>query len=175
MSYRMKITLPDAIASQLDELARTTGEPLARLAGQMVRDALADAAGEGHVRPSPKRGALVPADDVAADPDARALWLEPYGGDSEWRQHMWGEIVALHGRYPTVLHWLKRGWWESEPHVETLCALAVWRRWIDDACRDPREELNFQLHLADYGRKLEKEGGGVALVWAPGPSPERWL
>jgi predicted transcriptional regulator len=175
MSYRMKITLPDAIASQLDELARTTGEPLARLAGQMVRDALADVAGAAHVRRSPRRGALVPADDVAADPDARALWLEPYGGDSEWRQHMWAKSWHCMGRYPTELHSLKRGWWESEPHVETLCARAVWRRWIDDACRDPREELNFQLHLADFGRKLAKEGGGVALVWAPGPPPDRWL
>jgi hypothetical protein len=37
---------------------------------------------------------------VDADSGERPRWLEPYGGDAEWRQQMWGAIVALHGRYP---------------------------------------------------------------------------
>jgi hypothetical protein len=37
----------------------------------------------------------------------RAPWLEPYGGDKQWRREMWGEIVALHGRYPEQLQALK--------------------------------------------------------------------
>ena len=43
MSRRLKITLPDTLAGQLDALARDTGEPAARLAGLMVRDGLANA------------------------------------------------------------------------------------------------------------------------------------
>jgi predicted transcriptional regulator len=42
MSSRIKITLPDETAARLDEMAATSGEPVARVAGQMVRDALAN-------------------------------------------------------------------------------------------------------------------------------------
>jgi len=107
--------------------------------------------------------------------DQRAPWLEPYGGDREWRSWMWGGIVALHARYPTVLAGLKNGWWESEAHVETLCALVVWRQAIDDACCDPREELTFQVSLADYGHTLRQEGGSVTDAWKPGAPPAGWL
>ena len=41
MSSRIKITLPDDIAARLDELAAASGQPIARVAGQMVRDGLA--------------------------------------------------------------------------------------------------------------------------------------
>jgi hypothetical protein len=87
---------------------------------------------------------------------------------------MWGGIVALHGRYPTTLAGLKDGWWKSEAHVETLCALVVWRQWIDDAGRDPRGELAFQVQLSDYGLALRQEGGGVTRAWTPGPAPDEW-
>ncbi|MGH2903676.1 MAG: hypothetical protein ACRDK7_08855 [Solirubrobacteraceae bacterium] len=104
MSRRLKITLPEAIAAQLDELAANTGEPAARLAGQMVRDGIAEAAASGQVRARRARPApavlQAPEDDTS---DQRAPWLEPYGGDPQWRKWMWGAIVALHGRYPIVL------------------------------------------------------------------------
>ena len=41
MSSRIKITLPDDTAARLDEMAAASGEPVARVAGQMVRDGLA--------------------------------------------------------------------------------------------------------------------------------------
>ena len=41
MSSRIKITLPDDAAARLDEMAAAAGEPLARVAGQMVRGGLA--------------------------------------------------------------------------------------------------------------------------------------
>ncbi len=88
---------------------------------------------------------------------------------------MWGGIVALHGRYPTALANLKDGWWESETHVETLCALVVWRQWIDDAGRDPREELAFQAQLYDYSHILRQEGGSVTRAWTPGAAPDGWI
>ena len=109
------------------------------------------------------------------EPEQRAPWLEPYGGDREWRSWMWGGIVALHGRYPTALADLKDGWRESEAHVETLCAIVVWRQLIDDACRDPREELAFQVNLSDYGHTLRQEGGGVTRAWKPGAPPDGWV
>jgi len=34
-------------------------------------------------------------------------------------------------------------------HVEVLCALVVWRDWIDQAADDPRHELAFHAQLSD--------------------------
>jgi predicted transcriptional regulator len=176
MSRRLKITLPDGLAAQLDELATNAGEPVARLAGQMVRQGIAEAATGEHVPPPYAHPAPVVLDTHNEDEsDHRAPWLEPYGGDREWRSWMWGGIVALHGRYPTALASLKYGWWESEAHVETLCAIVVWRQLIDDACRDPREELAFQVNLSDYGETLRREGGSVTDAWKPGAPPDGWV
>jgi hypothetical protein len=44
--------------------------------------------------------------------------------------------VALYGRYPHALAHLKDGWWEDAAHVEVLCALVVWRDWIDQVAED---------------------------------------
>jgi len=175
MSRRLKITLPDGLAAQLDELAANTGEPVARLAGQMVRQGIAEAAPNEVRQPRAELAPVLPDAPNEDEPGQRAPWLEPYGGDREWRSWMWGGIVALHGRYPTALAELKYGWWESEAHVETLCAIVVWRQWIDDACRDPREELAFQVNLSDYGHTLRQEGGGVTRAWKPGAPPDGWI
>jgi len=164
------------LAAQLDEMAANTGEPAARLAGQMVREGIAEAAASGQVRaPRVRLAPVVLNAPENEEPEQRAPWLEPYGGDPEWRSWMWGGIVALHGRYPTALASLKDGWWESEAHVETLCALVVGRQLIDDACRDPREELAFQVNLSDYGHILRQEGGGVTRAWKPGAPPDGWV
>jgi hypothetical protein len=80
---------------------------------------------------------------------------------------MWGSIVALYGRYPHALAHLKDVWWEGATHVETLCALVVWRDWIDQAAEDPRHELAFHAQLSDYSRELRQEGGGVTRAWQP--------
>jgi hypothetical protein len=85
-----------------------------------------------------------------------------------------GAIVALHGRYPVELSALKQGWWDDNAHLESLSALAYWRQLLDDAAHDPVEELSFQLHIADFGRQLEREGGGVTKVWTPGAPPDGW-
>lgn len=39
------------------------------------------------------------------------------------------------------------GWWEDSSHLETLCALVVWRDWIDQVADDPRHELAFHVQL----------------------------
>jgi hypothetical protein len=170
MSYRMKITLPDPTMAQLEILAEQRGEPASRIAAQMICTEIAD-------RKDPRRTHAqvltpVPAEDH--DPDRRAPWIEPFIGHQEWRTQMWGSIAALYGRYPRELAHLKEGWWEDSAHTETLCALVVWRDWIDQAADDPRHELAFHVQLADYSRELRQEGGGVTRAWKPGAPPEEW-
>jgi hypothetical protein len=165
----VKIVLPDPVAAQLAELAAGGDQAPATLAAQMVRNEVALAAKDGKVRPL-RSGPVL----VGRNGGARPPWLEPYGGDPEWRSQMWGAIVALHGRYTRQLAALKDEWWTDESHTETLCALAVWRTEIDDAGQDPREELAFQAQLADYAHTLRQEGGGVTKAWKPGVRPEEW-
>jgi hypothetical protein len=84
MSRRLKITLPDGLAAQLDELAANTGEPAARLAGQMVRQGIAEAVASGQARPSrAKLAPVLPAAPEDEEPEQRAPWLEPYGVDRD--------------------------------------------------------------------------------------------
>lgn len=169
MSRPVKIVLPDPVAAQLAELASAADQPVATLAGQIVRNGVALAAKDGKVRP------LKPTRTIVGRANSeRPPWLEPYGGDRQWRQHMWGAIVALHGRYPRALGMLKEEWWTDDAHTETLCALAVWRAELDDSGQDPREELAFQAQLADYSHTFRQEGGGVTKAWKPGGLPPEW-
>jgi hypothetical protein len=169
MSHRLQVVLPNPVATQLQELAAGAGEPPSTLAGQLVRKGIAEAANDGKVRPLRAAPIL-----LARKGGERARWLEPYGGDGDWRQELWGAVVALHGRYPRHLDALKDGWWTDESHTETLCALAVWRAEIDDAGEDPREELAFQAQLSDYAQMLRQQGGGVTKAWKPGAPPDDW-
>jgi hypothetical protein len=135
----------------------------------MVRNDVALAAKDGKVR------ALRPVPMlVGGKGTQRAPWLEPYGGNTDWRQEMWGQVVALHGRYPKALDALQDNWWTDDSQTETLCALAMWRTEIDDTGQDPREELAFQNQLADYAHVLRQQGGGVTKAWQPGAPPDEW-
>lgn len=58
---------------------------------------------------------------------------------------------------------------------EVLCALVIWRDWIDTAADDPRHELAFHVQLGDYGRELRQEGGGITKAWTPGAPPDEWV
>lgn len=170
ISYRIKITLPDPTMAQLEALAEQRGEPASRVASQLI-------CAEIMAGRDPKRtlaAAPVPVPKEEPDPDRRARWIEPFYDRQEWRALMWGSIVALHGRYPRALEHLKNGWWEDAAHVETLCALVVWRDWIDQEADDPRYELAFQAQLADYGRELRQEGGSLTSAWKPGAPPLEW-
>jgi hypothetical protein len=168
-SRKIRVSLPEQYAAQLDELAAGGGERVATLAGQLIRYGLAEAVKDGKLRqPKPASAGHGRGDGQ------RAHWLEPYGGDPDWRADIWGQIVALHGRYPRHLSHLKDEWWKDESHTETLCSLASWRAQIDDHGTDPREELAFQAQLADYGQALRQEGGGVTKAWEPGAPPREW-
>jgi hypothetical protein len=169
MSLKVQVVLPDPVATQLQELAGAANEPHSRLAAQLIRNGVAQAAKDGKVRPLRQAPVI-----VGGKAGERARWLEPYGGDTAWRAEMWGQIVALHGRYPRILAYLKDEWWNEEAHIETLCALAVWRSELDDGGVDPREELAFHTQLTDYAQALRQEGGGVTKAWKPGAPPEGW-
>lgn len=169
MSKRLQIVLPDPVDQQLRELAANADTPPSTLAAQLVGAGVAQAAKDGKVRPLRASHMLVSGQD-----GERASWLEPYGGDHEWRQQTWGAIVALHGRYPNQLETLKDKWWLDESTTETLCALAAWRAELDDSGQDPRDELAFQTQLADYAQQLRGQGGGVTKAWKPGGLPDEW-
>lgn len=103
VSSRLQIVLPDPVAAQLQELAVTAGEPLATLAGRIVRDGVAYASVGGKGQRPP------PSSSLAGETAQRPPWLEPYGGDPVWWRETWGSIVALHGRYPRHLEHLSDG------------------------------------------------------------------
>ena len=170
MSHRFQVVVPDPVAAQLFRLAETRGEPPSTIAAHMVRGAVGQASDTGNVRSLRSARSF-----QARSGAARPRWLEPYGGDHDWRAEIWGAIVALRARYPRHLGALKDGWWKDESHTETLSALAVWRGDLDDGGMDPREELSFQAQLAEYAATLAREGGGVDRRWAPGVPPEEWL
>jgi hypothetical protein len=150
------------------------GEPPAKVASHMIRQAITDAERDEHTRGRKAREHALSEHADLAEQDGRPPWLEPYGGSREWHSLMWGAIVGLHARYPDALSSLKEDWWHNDSHLETLSALAIWRQWIDDAGRDPREELAFQAQLADYGCMLRQEGGSVLDKWQPGAPPIEW-
>lgn len=163
MSRRIKMTLPDPLVAQLEALAEERGEPTSRVAAQLVCAEIAKRAGNQYAE------TIVPAVGPMTDPDSdrHAPWIEPLFDYEKWHSYMWGSIVALHGRYPRALGHLKEGWWKDNRHLETLCALVVWRDWIDQYGDDPRYELAFQTQLGDYGQLLRQEGGGVTKAWVP--------
>ena len=166
----MKVVLPGPVADQLAELAKAVQESPSTLAARMIRHGVALAAKDGKIRPLRPAQAMV----VGRRSTGRPSWLEPYGGDQAWRKRMWGEIVALHGRYPTALAQLKDEWWIEELHTEILCALASWRAELDEKAQDPREEIAFHAQLADYAHRLQKESNGITATWKPGAPPDDW-
>jgi hypothetical protein len=170
VSRKYQVTVPGPVAEQLEHLAASAEQPPTTLAGQFVRSEVARAVADGRVRPLRQ----LPANAGTAIGGGRARWLEPYGGDSDWRADMWGQIVALHGRYPKALAWLQEKWWTDEELLENLCALATWRGDIDDAGVDSREELAFHLQLRELSHVLRQAGGGVTKAWKPGALPEEW-
>jgi hypothetical protein len=119
-SRRIKVTLPAAVAQQLDRVAMRAGEPPAKVAAQMIRQVVADAERDNPDRQRQVREHAPSEHTDPAEQDERAPWLEPYGGSREWRGLTWGAIVGLHARYTDALSGLKDGWWRNASQLETL-------------------------------------------------------
>jgi hypothetical protein len=172
---RLKITFPEAVALRLDKLARSAGEPPAKIAADMVRQGIVHAESNGTIQDVRSRRGSERGDAPHAEHEnRRPPWLEPYGGSHEWRGLMWAAIVGLATRYPGALSSLKDGWWQDAIHLETLSAPAVWRQSIDDKGGDPREEIAFHTQLNRYGASLREVGVPLGPRWAPGAPPVDW-
>jgi hypothetical protein len=91
MSRRIKMTLPDPLVAQLEELAEERGEPIARIAAQFVCTEIEKRIGEQTGQ------TIMPFAGPVTDPDLdrRAPWIEPFYDQQEWRTQIWGSIVAL--------------------------------------------------------------------------------
>ena len=164
ISSRIKITLPDDAAVRLGEMAAAAGEPVARVAGQMVRDGLAG------ITAAARANGTAPLDEL---PVARAPWLEPYGGDREWRQLTWGAIIALYGRSRPVGGAQSRlvGRRRDGRAALRLLPLAA------DARRRrhrPASRAGLPVQSHRVRRQLKEAGGGVTREWKPGPAPDEW-
>lgn len=171
MSQRLKITLSDAVMAELRDAATRDGVPIARIAAER----LSQTAPTDRSNDTDSVSSLPTLIDDDLIDDRHAPWIEPVMGDPGWRRRMWGSIAALYGRYPRQLAYLRNGWWKDSSHVEALCALVVWRDWIDLAAEDPRHELAFQAQLTDFSHQLRHEGGSVTTAWKPGAAPPEWL
>jgi hypothetical protein len=170
MSHKLQVVLADPTAAQLAELAANAGEPPSRIAAQILRHGIAQAAKQGSIPPPPAPSP--PRPGPATSEGSR--WIRPRHDDASWAARMWRQIAALHARYPRQLAALKQGWWTQPIHTETLCALVTWREELDQNDGDPREELAFKHQLEDYARSLQQEGGGITKAWQPGEPPPEW-
>ena len=159
MSQRLKITLPDPVCVRLADMAATSGEPVSRLAAQIVLEQVIYRRHDTEQVSGERR---------------RPCWLAPVEGSESWRPAMWNAIVALYRRYPRALSDLTDRWWENESRVETLCALATWRCTIDESGRDPREELEFQDSLESYRKTLKNDVASATRLWNPDDPPMEW-
>ena len=171
MSQRVQVVLPDPVASPAPR-ARRRRRHTTLDARRTVRRETAS--------PRPPRTArsarcAQPPCSSAATAASDAPWLEPYGGDPDWRQQMWGADRRAARPLPrTSSKRSKTNGGPTNQHVETLCALAVWRAELDDAGQDPRDELAFHTQLTDYAQLLRQKGGGVTKAWKPGAPPPEW-
>jgi hypothetical protein len=138
---RIQISLPDAAVGQLRVIAKATGEPTSRVAARFVLPT--------PPKPRPR-------------PRGRPPWLQPWEEDEEWiwLQNMWGSIVALLERYPTMLGGFSDRWWRDARFVEWLSAMATWRTNIDAASEDPREEIAFHNGLQQLARIIDQTPSG---------------
>jgi hypothetical protein len=101
VSRRIKVTLPAAVAQQLERLAMRAGEPPAKVAAQMIRQAVTDNERDKSDRHRQAREHAPREHAVPAEQDERAPWLEPYGGSREWRGLTWGPSSACTPATPT--------------------------------------------------------------------------
>ena len=128
------------------------------------------AAKDGKVRPLRPAPVL-----VGGNGSERAPWLEPYGGDAEWRQQMWGAIVALHGRYPDPARSAQRQMVERRlADRDTVRARRMASRTRRHTARTPATSSPSRTSSPTTPKLLRQQGGGVTKAWKPGAPPPEW-
>jgi hypothetical protein len=149
MSYRLKITLPDGANTRLQTLSVNCGEPVARIAANLVLRQI----GYGTMHDENLTAKLTAG--------GRPSWIEAKDGTYPSRPSLHIAVERLCDRYPEHLDDLPSDWWDVDYCKETLCALATWRMQIDEVGKDPREELAFQSTLIDYTQILRSRPSGL--------------
>jgi len=152
--------------AELRDVAARDGVPIARVAAERLSQT--PRATEATTQPIRcQHSSTTTSLTIATRPGSSPSWAT-----KGWRRRMWGSIAALYGRYPRQLAHLREGWWKDFSHVETLCALVVWRDWIDVAAEDPRHELAFQAQLTDFSQHSDKKAAALRRPGSQGqPRP----
>jgi hypothetical protein len=168
MTHRVMITLPDPLGEQLDKHAARKGQRASTAAAELVRDGLS--------RPGKTEKRVTNASRSLMS-DQTAPWIEPYDETrAAWRSETWMAILALCARYSKELARLENGWWQRPSRVETLAAFAEWRNHLDHHGTDPRDELAFQIRIAELQHALEHTPGTGADTFDPSTPPSTtWL
>jgi len=139
---RIAIPLTPGERDALRQLAVAGREPDARVAGRLLRAALADAGAALDAAPRHRAGARRP------EPAGAAAWLPPSTRAAG--------IAALRERYPAELRHLPADPVDDPFVAEQLAALVVWRERLDDGQHDdPRMELAFAHELRDLAAWLQ--------------------
>lgn len=163
---RIHIHLPDPLMAKLEVQAERQGEPVGRIVAQVMRSALAGGPLQAAMR----------LQRTNSPSDSPPEWLPDYSRLGDWKAQIWGQLLALHERYPDELSELRDGWWRRASWIEQLSALAIWRNTIDDGGSDPREELAFHASLTDFARTIQAQPASAKQPrFEPGTPPEDWL
>lgn len=139
---RVAISLTVAERDELQQLAHAAGEPIATVAGRLVRAALADHGAQLDTPPArragPPRGRR---GKRAAAPAAASA----------------GSLDALRARYPRELRHLPANLDADTYLAEQTAAFIAWRGRLDAAGTDadPREVLAFGYELDSFATRLQ--------------------
>src|SRR6266511_2877973 len=142
---RIAIPLTPGERDALRQLAAAGSEPEARVAGRLLRAALAD---QGASLDQAPRYRVTTRRPDPVEHDGAAAWLPPSARAAG--------IAALHERYPAELRHLSADPFADALVAEQLAALSVWRERLDDGQHDdPRMELAFAHELRDIAAWLQ--------------------
>lgn len=139
---RVAVSLSVAERDELQQLAHAAGEPIATVAGRLVRAGLADHGAQLDIPPArragPPRGRRGKRPAPAADAPA-------------------GTLDALRARYPRELRHLPADLDSDAYLAEQTAAFITWRSRLDAAGTDadPREALAFGYELDSFAARLQ--------------------
>jgi hypothetical protein len=136
---RVAISLGVGERDELQQLAHEAGEPIATVAGRLVRAALADHGAQLDTPPARRAG-------------------PPRGRRTKRRQPpVAGTLDALRARYPRELRHLPADLDGDAYLAEQTAAFIAWRARLDAAGTDadPREVLAFGYELDSFAARLQ--------------------
>ena len=107
-SRRIKVTLPESLAQKLDKLASRAGEPPAKVAAQMIRQAVADAETGGSARRERTDDDTRRDDNQPSKRSGRPPWLERLAPMDRRRRRPPREELAFQAQLANYGHILRQ-------------------------------------------------------------------